>query len=603
MDRYKFHINGITLKNGTQFLPSILTVIVGPNNSGKSRFIKDLSTKLTHPTQFGQVKIIESCTINMPTTLNELRDSYEVERYKGDHDQWTSRAINPSLKNETIINHGSGKSFVPPFAEFEIFNDMWNPDQIVQSFGWQLHAYLGTDTRLSLVNDSDSPNDQHQKNNLLQILYSAGRKPEAAIREIVKKVFNKDIILDYSSLKRLKYRVGNDLSIIPSDPREAKFFLEKEEILDDQGDGIRSFVGIITALLILKRDLFFIDEPEAFLHPPQAFKMGEFIAEQTKNGKQVFLATHSADVLRGILGKSADVTIIRIDRKGDTNFINKLSIEEIKTIINDPLLSSARVFEGMFYQGAVVVEAESDLRFYQAVSNKIYAEQDIHFVNANNKQTVPKIISHYKKMGISCVGIVDFDVLNDQKEFEKQLISIGVSHEDCLELLAIRNRIAQEAARVSTPSQLFNSVRGKLTEIVGQLNGSESLIGVTSESNRQEHQLKLLNKLNKQLFEIADSTKGWNELKKNGKKALPNSLEKEFERLWNKCASYGLFINPAGELESMLQEYGIDYTNDKRGWITKALQLLPGLEVNIEKMPWMFIKKIHKQLTRHNLPS
>src|SRR5262245_45189662 len=172
--------------------------------------------------------------------------------------------------------------------------------------------------------------------------------------------------------------------------------MQDKEKLDDQGDGIRSFVGIIVALLTLKRGLFLIDEPEAFLHPPQAFRIGSLIADQSNQSRQIILATHSADVVRGILSRTNDVAIIRFEPTGNTNHFNHLNAQRLKTIIKGPLLSSARVLDGLFYGGAVVVEADADARFYQAASVKRSRALDLHFVNADNKQTVPTIVKLYR---------------------------------------------------------------------------------------------------------------------------------------------------------------------------------------------------------------
>ncbi|QMS88214.1 hypothetical protein HUN01_11640 [Nostoc edaphicum CCNP1411] len=46
----------------------------------------------------------------------------------------------------------------------------------------------------------------------------------------------------------------------------------------------------------------------------------------------------------------------------------------------------------------------------------------------------------------------------------------------------------------------------------------------------------------------------------------------------------------------MLTQQGIQYTTDKRGWITQALQLLSRLEVNETEYPWRFIKAIQEHL-------
>ena len=85
-------------------------------------------------------------------------------------------------------------------------------------------------------------------------------------------------------------------------------------------------------------------------------------------------------------------------------------------------------------------------------------------------------------------------------------------------------------------------------------------------------------------------------MKQKGRAALPDEIQIEFDRLWEICADKGLFINPCGELESMLTDYGIPYTTDKRGWILKALQLVPNLIVNDEKQPWKFVKAIHEHI-------
>jgi ABC-type uncharacterized transport system ATPase subunit len=175
----------------------------------------------------------------------------------------------------------------------------------------------------------------------------------------VKRAFKREIILDFTLPQRLQLRVGDDFSTVPLDPRDARPILAKHDKLDEQGDSLRSFVGILVALLAMKRSLLLIDEPEAFLHPPQAFKIGEFLAQQANNTRQIILATHSVDVLRGILSEKQDIAILRIDRVGNTNYFRLLDPDRLKELVNDPLLSSARVLDGLFYSGAVVVEADS----------------------------------------------------------------------------------------------------------------------------------------------------------------------------------------------------------------------------------------------------
>jgi hypothetical protein len=44
-----------------------------------------------------------------------------------------------------------------------------------------------------------------------------------------------------------------------------------------------------------------IDEPEAFLHPPQARLIGSSLVQDRRDNRQLFIATHSADILSGVL--------------------------------------------------------------------------------------------------------------------------------------------------------------------------------------------------------------------------------------------------------------------------------------------------------------
>jgi ABC-type Na+ transport system ATPase subunit NatA len=411
---------------------------------------------------------------------------------------------------------------------------------------------------------------------------------------LVKRAFGKSIKLDFTVPQRLLLRVGDDFSSIPSDPRDARQLMQQYENLDDQGDGIRSFVGITTALLATNRNVILIDEPEAFLHPPQAFRIGEFIAKQANSQRQIILATHSVDVLRGILSQTTDVTILRIDRRDQVNYFNILDSNRLQELVNDPLLSSARVLDGLFYSGVVVVEADSDGRFYQTASNKRRNNVDLHFVNADNKQTVPRITTLYRDMGVRCVGIVDFDVLNDSAEFKKQLVALGFTEQTIASLLTTRDNIAEVAKEVP-PDERLEKIREQMAALLSSLKELQDKAFETDREARSEKE-KLLSQIERRAKEIAASTKNWNVLKEKGRAALPKELQTRFDDLWQVCSQKGLFINPCGELESMLAHLGIPYTTDKRGWITKALSLLPALEVNDSEYPWKFIKSIHEYI-------
>jgi hypothetical protein len=91
-------------------------------------------------------------------------------------------------------------------------------------------------------------------------------------------------------------------------------------------------------------------------------------------------------------------------------------------------------------------------------------------------------------------------------------------------------------------------------------------------------------------------TKAWKAIKHAGRAALAGSAVDAFDAIAKACAIRGFFINPIGELESMLTDYGIQPTTDKRAWIAQALRVVPSLEPDDSKYPWKFLKELHDHL-------
>jgi hypothetical protein len=80
--------------------------------------------------------------------------------------------------------------------------------------------------------------------------------------------------------------------------------------------------------------------------------------------------------------------------------INQLDPADLEDFFSNPLLSSPRILEAIFYKAAVIVEADSDSVFYQRISRRIRVSDDIHYAHAHNKQTVFKVAEPYKKLGL-----------------------------------------------------------------------------------------------------------------------------------------------------------------------------------------------------------
>ena len=90
----------------------------------------------------------------------------------------------------------------------------------------------------------------------------------------------------------------------------------------------------------LLHQILLLDEPEAYLHPSQARLLGEIIATERPVHTQLFVATHSPDVLQGLLNvvEADHLRVIRIQREADVNQIKELDKNRAREISNDPLM-------------------------------------------------------------------------------------------------------------------------------------------------------------------------------------------------------------------------------------------------------------------------
>ena len=70
-------------------------------------------------------------------------------------------------------------------------------------------------------------------------------------------------------------------------------FYANAQIIDEPGDGIKAFTGIIIEAIAGDPLVLMIDEPEAFLHPSLLHKLGNEIAQPTIHSEKrlLFLRT------------------------------------------------------------------------------------------------------------------------------------------------------------------------------------------------------------------------------------------------------------------------------------------------------------------------
>jgi ABC-type multidrug transport system ATPase subunit len=581
-----FKIGSIRLRDGTEVRPGKLTVMVGPNNAGKTQVLRDLVGALTqqhHP----RTIVVENVVAEWPETLEVLKASVkDALKELPDGNTYVKTLGTTLVEAHSNINLGLATNWEPQMKQQLELARAGRESALPAWFGPHFVSFLRTDDRLRLVTRSSTGFEPHERPNLLVALYYE-RRAERQLDDFFHKAFGLRVKLDYSKLGQISLRVGDNFDDVPAELRDGVAQLDLRSPIDSQGDGMRSFVGTALGLLVGARPVVLIDEPEAFLHPPQAVQIGEMIAELAVAERQVIVATHSADVLRGMLNRGGEFDVVRLTRKGNETRATKASAADIKTFASNPVLATARVIEGLFYQAAVVVEADSDSAFYHRVARQVCPQDDVLYTRAHNKQTIQKLVAPYRKLGVRAAAVADLDLLRRRDEFEPLLASAtGDSLDDALRL--------QEELRASVETRpVLEQVR-ELQEALAKM------LREWAEPPEAEAP-GFLSHVRRELKSLREAASHWDQAKRRGVDGLPAEAKPLFAQLTGWCAARGVFIIPVGQLEGWLVSHGVEPKNDKSKWIVEALIKLGELEVTANKEqqePWAFIKKVHDYLLR-----
>ena len=204
---------------------------------------------------------------------------------------------------------------------------------------------------------------------------------EVEIDEIARRAFGINIMLDrWASGSYLRFRTGQRPDFDGKNGIATDGFvaaMRELPMLEDQGDGVKSFIGVLLQMFTGRQTMKLIDEPEAFLHPPQARLLGKVLATRViENDEQIFLATHSSDIMLGVLESQVPLTILRITRAGDFNYVSVVPDESVKRLWEDPVLRYSNLLDGLFHDAVVICESDGDCRFYSAVIDDVLDTRD-----------------------------------------------------------------------------------------------------------------------------------------------------------------------------------------------------------------------------------
>jgi len=510
------YIENLIFNDGTSLslTKSDVIVFVGSNNSGKSQVLKDIVSMMT--TKNIKQKIVSN--INL-LTLNDLAEYVSHNFQPNQHGQYR-------LNSECNLH-------------FSIYKACWNEKTLSSNIHKYFVNILNTEQRLLTSKNTKSYDvDEKFPQNPVQRLYS-DKNAELKISKLFNKAFGEDIIVDRFAGEFIKLRIGKRPIKEPNEDVDDNSYREKIRqlpILEEQGDGMRSFASILLDVFIEGYNITLIDEPEAFLHPPQARAIGNMLASNGKTNHQMFISTHSEDFIKGLLDVENDnIKIVRINRNTNINHMKVLSNEDVKRIWSNPLLRHSNILSGLFHSKVVICESDSDCRFYKALVDVICEKEnktipDILFTHCGGKHRIKDVISALKPLGVNVFAICDIDVLNDKKVMEDLLKSVGLDWSD------IENdwKIIDNHVKNKRPQLAAADVRKEIEAQLSEIDENVTVLPVEFAKNIQK---------------IIKLSTAWADIKTAGKSYFNGNVYNAFENIVSKCEEKGILILEVGELE------------------------------------------------------
>jgi hypothetical protein len=538
-------LKSIAVPNVGRIEPKGLVLVIGPNSAGKTQMLRDIQGRMLG--QARKLVVCEDIEIDRPSSLETLLDVLFAEK------QIRRRVDeNNNIYIEPIIPHLGEHQSMWSLPENQVKSYFSGPikrsgqsdgndhaDKFLEHFGRSFIASLFLDRRLTATNAVSSFDYETAfPSNELQALYMDS-DAKRLLAEEAKTVFGKAIWLDNTRANQLCLRVGHGPDIPSAEDRLEPAKMREYRLIEDEGDGFKSYIAICLTLLLGRRPVVLIDEPEMCLHPPQAHALGRFVGKYGLSPDHTtFVATHSSHVLRGIVEEAERLEVIRLSRIGAQFTAHRVSKEVLKASIEKPSTKSENILDGLFAEAVTLVESEGDRLVYGTTWDKVAGEfrHDVHFVSVGGLGGIADPCALYRKLKIPVCVAVDLDLIRELGTFENVLAAVAPA-EMKTEVMADCRRII-DAVKALGP--IFDEPHTKqaLTDIV-----AETLDWANVEQ---------LSRIRNTLSDLSSGLSQTSRLKSGVDSLKGYPIYHDLVPFLNKCRSFGVFLAPVGELEDWI---------------------------------------------------
>ncbi len=408
-------------------------------------------------------------------------------------------------------------------------------------------------------------------------------KARALLQEEILNSFGRSVWPDMSRGNTISLKVSEEGSVPTAEDRLSHKKMVAFRSIETEGDGMKSYLATCVSLLLGRRPVCLIDEPEMCLHPPQAYNLGRFIGRFGANSDSATLvATHSSHLLRGVIQTAQHVQIVRLTRRDREFSAHLVPASDLTEALSRPTLRAEAVLDGIFAQAVVVVEADGDRLVYQATWEALHDDFriDLHFSTVGGTGGIADTCGLYRTLKIPIAVIADLDMLVDGERMSRvleKLVDDPMIRDD---LLQSCNQVA-EAVRSLPPTILPAAVAKELS----------SILASSMDWNKRDDV-----ELRRRLGGLSNDIDRMRRLKRGGINAYSGELGDQMGVLLEELRAHGLFLVPVGELEQWLADYEVGVSKShKRAWSNAAAQTIQKLGKRDGDV-WDFVSAVGRRL-------
>jgi hypothetical protein len=295
-----------------------------------------------------------------------------------------------------------------------------------------------------------------------------------------------------------------------------------------------------------------LDEPDAYLQPDQARRLGTWIGEQAaQKGIQVFVTTRNPSFLSGLFAGSADVSIIRISRRNDTTRFDLVQPEIGVALARFPLFAAQNAVRCLFQDGLVVVPEEADRIIYATVAERLLSVRNVGFLHTHGARNLAFVARLMRRANLPTCVVADLDLLQAGPNFG-ELVKAMAQADVPAPWLATRDRLVSHVEGRFDESELSTSTT-EVEDFLDRLKQGGDVSGVKEPPR----------------LATRSAASKWDRLRSEKLGILPPELRVWVEELLDEMKRIGIFVSPQGRMQGWMDGAA---ASDKEIWFNRAIQ-------------------------------